>query len=309
MAVTPTGSDGSLPVTIVSGSISSSASEKTTLAACTTLDELYKIAVTGTGKASTPSINLIEMSGFTAPTAVGQANFLPMIGIQTDLSPSSAIDIVSSQQLKIKSTTANDTNGGTGAWTVKIYGLDSNYAEISETVTMNGTTAVTTVNSYIAVNYMKVVTVGTLKVNDGNIIIRNNAESLILGCIPSNGSSGSPAIQNNVSSTLGFTVPAGKTLILYDIKASAMLTALGASTIVQGAVRCQYRHPDTGLRIYDRQGVHSQSTSIIVPSLTVVPEKTSFVLLGCESTASSTIYGHAKGILVGSVLTSSEYWS
>jgi hypothetical protein len=49
-------------------------------------------------------------------------------------------------QMTVSSSSASDTSAGTGARTVLITGLNANYAVISESVTMNGQTAVTTTN-------------------------------------------------------------------------------------------------------------------------------------------------------------------
>ncbi len=70
----------------------------------------------------------------------------------------------------IASTDANDTSGGTGARTVKIYGLpDWDTAEVSETVTMNTSSPPVTSNSYVIIHRMKVVTKGGTNVNIGEI--------------------------------------------------------------------------------------------------------------------------------------------
>ncbi len=73
--------------------------------------------------------------------------------------------------LKISSG-SNDDDGdpaGTGARTVYIAGLDGNYNVVSETVTLNGQTAVNTTNSYLYVNEFYVVTVGSGGSNAGII--------------------------------------------------------------------------------------------------------------------------------------------
>lgn len=71
--------------------------------------------------------------------------------------------------LKISSSDANDTSAGTGARTVTIVGLDGDYNEISETVTLNGQTAVNTTKSYLYVNQFYVASVGSGGANAGNI--------------------------------------------------------------------------------------------------------------------------------------------
>lgn len=79
------------------------------------------------------------------------------------------------QQLKVVSTSANDTSAGTGIRTLKVIGLDSNYDEIEESVTMNGTTQVTTTNSYLRVFRAYGETSGSLYTNAGTISVLDNA--------------------------------------------------------------------------------------------------------------------------------------
>ena len=52
------------------------------------------------------------------------------------------------EKFSIVSDSANDTAAGSGARTVRIFGLDSDWNELDETVTMNGTTPVLTTNTY-----------------------------------------------------------------------------------------------------------------------------------------------------------------
>lgn len=64
-------------------------------------------------------------------------------------------------QMKVSSSSADDTAAGTGARTVFVGGLDANHNQISETVTLNGQTAVLTVNSYLHINSAYVATTGS----------------------------------------------------------------------------------------------------------------------------------------------------
>lgn len=79
------------------------------------------------------------------------------------------------QQLKVSSSSVLDTALGTGARTLVIYGLNSTYDEINEIITLNGTSIVTTNNSFIRVYRAFVYTSGTLYTNAGKITIYNNA--------------------------------------------------------------------------------------------------------------------------------------
>lgn len=73
--------------------------------------------------------------------------------------------------LKISSTSTDDDGdpAGTGARTVFIAGVDGDYNVVSETITMNGQTAVNTTNSYLYVNSFYVVTAGSGGANAGVI--------------------------------------------------------------------------------------------------------------------------------------------
>ena len=58
----------------------------------------------------------------------------------------------SASTMTVSSSDVNDTSAGTGARTVLISGLNASYNEASETIILNGQTAVTTVNTYIRMN-------------------------------------------------------------------------------------------------------------------------------------------------------------
>ncbi len=64
-------------------------------------------------------------------------------------------------QMKVSSSSANDTANGTGARTVYVEGLDANHEEISEIVTLSGQTAVLTAQSFLHINNAYVATAGS----------------------------------------------------------------------------------------------------------------------------------------------------
>lgn len=75
----------------------------------------------------------------------------------------------SATALKISSSSTDDAAAGTGARTVRVIGLDSNWNEVSQDVTLNGQTGVSLSTSLIRVYRAYVLTVGTGGVNAGNI--------------------------------------------------------------------------------------------------------------------------------------------
>lgn len=64
-------------------------------------------------------------------------------------------------RMKVSSSSADDTANGTGARTVYVEGLDANHNEISETVTLNGQTAVLTTQFFLHINNAYVATAGS----------------------------------------------------------------------------------------------------------------------------------------------------
>lgn len=68
-----------------------------------------------------------------------------------------------------------DIPGGTGARTILVTGINGSYDEVTETVTLNGTTNVPTVNSYWAISRSYVTTAGTDGTAAGTISITSTA--------------------------------------------------------------------------------------------------------------------------------------
>ncbi len=85
--------------------------------------------------------------------------------------------------LKISSSDVDDTAAGAGARTVAISGLDTNYDEINETITLNGRTAVNSVNSYLRIFRGRVLTAGATESNEGTIYVGTGA---VVAGVPAN---------------------------------------------------------------------------------------------------------------------------
>jgi hypothetical protein len=110
-------------------------------------------------------------------------------------------------QMTVSSTNANDAAAGTGAHTIVVQGVDANYNEVTETVTLNGQTAVTMSASLLRVNYAYVGTVGSGNSAAGDIYIGTGTVT-----------AGVPAttydiikFDYNNTTTGSYTVPAGYT--------------------------------------------------------------------------------------------------
>lgn len=110
-------------------------------------------------------------------------------------------------QLDVLSSNGNDDGApaGTGARTVYIWGLNGSFKPVNETITMNGVTAVLTVNSYLRVQGMRVVTAGAAGPNVGNIAAQDQANTYSMGYM----SAGYGRFDGAY-----WTVPEGKTLYI-----------------------------------------------------------------------------------------------
>lgn len=107
-------------------------------------------------------------------------------------------------QMQVQSTSANDDGNpvGTGARTVHIHYLDNNYNPQTETVTMNGVGAVTTVaTNILRINDFHVTTVGTVGQAAGEITLTNVGATVTYARI----NAGYNRSRNGI-----FTIPNGK---------------------------------------------------------------------------------------------------
>jgi hypothetical protein len=85
--------------------------------------------------------------------------------------------------MKVSSTSTSDTSAGTGARSVFIRGINSTENEVTETVVLNGQTAVNTTHTYTEIQNASVVSVGTGGENAGNISIGTGT---VTGGVPAN---------------------------------------------------------------------------------------------------------------------------
>lgn len=128
------------------------------------------------------------VAGVTTPGAIGHASNLTT-GTSYDLYENAATVplfpyFAAAHPLQLSSASANDTAAGTGARTVVLTGLDANYNQIIETVTMAGVTPVLTVNSFLRINRAAVATSGTFATtNLGDITVAQSGGTNVQGII------------------------------------------------------------------------------------------------------------------------------
>lgn len=128
-------------------------------------------------------------------------------------------------KLKISSSSTDDDGdpAGTGANTVTVQGLDGNYAEISETVTLDGTTPVETTATFLRTHRMFVATAGAGLTNAGVIYAADTGDTYTTPGVPNTATGIRSTIGAGEGQTLQafYTVPAGYTGYVANITASS----------------------------------------------------------------------------------------
>lgn len=160
--------------------------------------------------------------------------------------------------LSIVSTSTDDDSAGTGARTVYIEGLDGDYNVVSETVIMDGTSDVSTVNEYLYVNAMTVLTAGSGGANAG--VITAKVSTTLYDLIQTG---------YNNRTTAHYCVPAGYTGYMVEGQFSAGQAS--GSTSVTGFLK--QHGPDGILRVGAVSTVNNGTADYVFDPPYVIPEK------------------------------------
>lgn len=192
--------------------------------------------------------------------------------------------------LKVSSSDANDTSAGTGARTVFIKGLDGDYNEVSETVTLNGQTAVNTTNSYLYVNHFYVATVGSGGSNAGNInagtgVVTAGVPAVLYDII---------AIGYNNRTTAHYCVPAGYTG--YMMQGQFSSGQASGSTSVTGFLK--QHGTDNILRVGAVATVNNGTADFTFELPYIIPEKNCVGAIAIGAAANNAVSAYFNILLI-----------
>jgi hypothetical protein len=174
----------------------------------------------------------------------------------------------------ITSSSSNDTSSGTGARTVLIYGINGSYARITETVTMNGTSNVSTANSYLHIHLMQETSVGSNGSNVGTITATAQTDATVTCSMD--------AGQGQSSSTI-YLVPDGYKGYIMKIRARMSNTTSNSTAVV-----ALYTQPfGAGYQLKTRLGMNNNGNSFVETdysnSTPFIIQAKSWVKLRCVS--------------------------
>ena len=215
--------------------------------------------------------------GYNADIDTSEETIWPDGGLIPHPTVASVLDIVS--------TSADDDGSpaGTGARTVYIEGVDGDYNVVSETVTLNGTSNVSTVEEYLYINKFYVATAGSGGSNVGAITAK--LSSTLYDII---------AVGYNTRTTAHYCVPAGYT--------GYMVTGLITTGQVSGSTSVtaylKQHGPDGILRVGAVSTLNNGSVKYDFDPAYVIPEKNCVGASAIGSAANNSASAYFNIILI-----------
>lgn len=144
---------------------------------------------TSEGQDSKTRIAFGEISGKTIVNQFGYNNDIDTAAIEVIAAQGGTFTIMTSAAtLDCASDSGNDKVLGTGARTISIEGIDGSGNIQTEIVALNGSTPVTTLNTWLGINKIFILSAGNSGVNDGNITVFETAGTTTQGYIPAGAS-------------------------------------------------------------------------------------------------------------------------
>lgn len=188
------------------------------------------------------------------------------------------------------SSVADTSPSGTGAQTIRVFGLDANYLEIEEDIALNGQTQVATTKQYLRVYRAYVLTSGSGGGAAGTIYVGTTGAT-----------AGVPAVVyanlaiGNQTQLAVYTVPAGKTLYVDDLLFTAAISLANNFATVKFAAR------DFGTNTFRTlviQNIQSNTDFIPFSYPLKVLEKTDLECRAVTTSTNNEISAAFQGVLI-----------
>lgn len=147
---------------------------------------------------------------------VSNTSFIHKFGRNVDVDTAAAEDIwdgggiypfpaVGSKVTIVSSSTADTIDGGVGARTLAISGLDNDWTPANETINLSGTTAVIPANTYMRIYRMNILTAGASGINIGSVVAIHAGNNIA-----------QISVEEGQTLMAVYTVPSGTTGYLYQ---------------------------------------------------------------------------------------------
>ena len=168
----------------------------------------------------------------------------------------------------------NDDVAGTGARTLRIQGLDGSYNFAEETVDMDGTTTVTTTQTFLRVFRMSVETAGSSGNNEGTITVTYTGGSDVAATISAG---------NGQTLMTLYTIPAGYTGYLLSINISSGKDQEMDFKFIQRI----NEGSNGGFQTKQFLNVRGGQSTVIFNAINIIPQKSDIYVSGKGSSTSS----------------------
>jgi len=156
---------------------------------------------------------------------------------------------------QIVSSSVNDASAGTGVRTIKIYGLkDWDTPEVSEIITLNGTTDVPTANKYVIIHRMKMMTYGSGGTNAGNLIATADTDATVTAQINTGQGQTQMAI---------YGIPSGVSCVMKQYYISVNKNATSLSILTNLLINDTITSGLNGFKVKHSQGVVTEGNSYV----------------------------------------------
>jgi len=175
----------------------------------------------------------------------------------------------------VVSDNVNDDVAGTGARTLRIQGLDGSYNFAEETVDMDGTTTVTTTQTFLRVFRMSVETAGTSGNNEGTITVTYTGGSDVAATITAG---------NGQTLMALYTIPAGYTGYLLSINISSGKDQEMDFKFIQR----DNSVANAAFQTKQFLNVRGGQTTVIFNAINAIPQKSDIYVSGKASSTSSS---------------------
>jgi hypothetical protein len=144
--------------------------------------------------------------------------------------------LAAAAKVDVTSSSATDASAQQGCKTLRLVGLDGNYQMVTEVITMNGQTAVTSALSYLRLLGAECETVGTSMTNVGDIHIVKTGTSAWTSGVPNTLTSALLKVPIGFGRGMSglFTTPAGSSWRLRALQAGARTQATILGIFIQG---------------------------------------------------------------------------
>lgn len=157
-------------------------------------------------------------------------------------------DAIEAQTVDVSSSSTDDNATGIGARIITLYGLDADFKEINETITLNGTIAVTSQKLFIRCDRAKVNSAGSAGSNQGVINISQSTSGIVFAAVPE---------LYNSTMIAAYTIPAGKTAYVRKLFA----TFAGGKKAAYSNLKILIRPYGEVFQVNGEASLHSEGSS------------------------------------------------